>query len=453
MITWTRNEGPGFKRMAKKLSSVLGVDIGSQQIKVCEIRTQGKQPVVTALGMIATPEGAVDHQGVYNPEAVGVALKQVISESGASSSSVVVSIAGQASVLVRTLEVPKMNATELREHMQWEINRNIPFAESNVVSDFKPLGDDDPNSPNMDVVMAIAPQSAIDTVVTVVKKSGRQMGAIDVEPLSMARALRSNYDDFADKTVCIVDIGAKTSAINIYHGSKLLMPRQIPLGGEMFTKAIADAYTLGMGEAESLKIERGVVPDDAADLAMQAVSNPFDLGGGNTTQEFQTYNPFSDSPVAGYVPDAPANPFAVEDGYNPVTGMYEEPAAAPTGEEVPYLTPVYDATPEPASPTLTDPMYLALAPILDEFVAEIRRSIDYYRSRGGTVDVIELCGGGAKLKGIETFVSKSMGIPCDAFDPLRRLNLSAKKVAPGFVDAHRQEFAVAIGNGLHIFFD
>jgi type IV pilus assembly protein PilM len=452
MITWTRNQGPGFIRMAKKLSSVLGIDIGSQQIKVCEIRTQGKQPVVTALGIIATPEGAVDHQGIYNPEAVGAALKQVLAESGASSSSAVVSIAGQASVLVRTLEVPKMNAAELREHMQWEINRNIPFAESNVVSDFKPLGDDDPNSPNMDVVMAIAPQSAIDTTITVIKKAGRQMGAIDVEPLSMARVFRQNYDDLAEKTVCIVDIGAKTSAINIYHGSKLLMPRQIPLGGEMFTKAIADAYTLGLVEAESLKIERAVVPEDAADLAIQAVSNPFDIGGGNTTQEFQTYNPFSDSPVAAYVPDAPLNPFATDDGYNPVTGMYEAPAAEPV-EETQYLTPVVDTTPEPVSPTLSDPMYLALVPILDEFVAEVRRSIDYYRSRGGTVDIIEMTGGGAKLKGLDTFVSKSMGIPCDAFDPLRRLNLSAKKVTPDFVDAHRLEFAIAVGNGLHIFFD
>ena len=156
--------------MAKKLSSVLGVDIGSQSIKICEIRSQGKEPVVTALGIIDTPEGAVDHTGVYNSDAVGSALKQVLSQSGASVGQVVVSIAGQASVLVRTLEVPKMNPAELKEHMQWEINRNIPFAESTIVSDFRPLGGDDPNSPNMDVVMAISPQSAIDTIMACVKK-------------------------------------------------------------------------------------------------------------------------------------------------------------------------------------------------------------------------------------------------------------------------------------------
>jgi type IV pilus assembly protein PilM len=427
--------------MAKKLSSVLGIDIGSQRIKICEVRTQGKLPVVTALGIIDTPEGAVDHQGIYNPEAVGVALKQVISESGASAPTMVVSLAGQASVLVRTLEVPKMNAAELTEHMQWEINRNIPFAESTVVSDFKPLGGDDPNSPNMDVVLAIAPQSAIDTVVTCAKKAGKQISAIDVEPLSMSRSIQTSYDDLLDKTVCIVDIGAKTSAINIYHGNKLLMPRQVPIGGEMFTKAIGDEYTLGLVDAEAMKIERCEIPSNAADIAASAsVANPFDFPAG-PTQEFQAYNPFSDSPAV----EADVNPFAIPALGAEATDDAEPAMIAPE--------PVADNTPALLGDPETIRMYHAIAPVLDEFLAEVRRSLDYYRSRGGSIDVIELCGGGAKLKGLAHFLTQSLGVQCDAYDPLRRLNVSAKKVTPDFVDAHRQEFAVAVGNGLHIFFD
>ena len=60
--------------MAKRLNSVLGVDIGSRSIKIAEVKNQGKEAVVTAIGMIETPEGAVDHTGVYNAEAVGAAL-------------------------------------------------------------------------------------------------------------------------------------------------------------------------------------------------------------------------------------------------------------------------------------------------------------------------------------------------------------------------------------------
>jgi type IV pilus assembly protein PilM len=417
--------------MAKKLSSVLGVDIGSQSIKICEIRSQGKEPVVTALGMIATPEGAVDHTGVYNSDAVGSALKQVLSQSGASGSQVVVSIAGQASVLVRTLEVPKMNPTELKEHMQWEINRNIPFAESTIVSDFKPLGGDDPNSPNMDVVMAISPQSAIDTILACIKKAGRSTNAIDVEPLSIARSIHRSYDDLlGGKTICIVDIGHKTTSINIYHGDRLLMPRQVPVGGELFTKAIADAFALSVDDAETMKLEHGTIPEWAG--VAQVAADPF--GDPTSTAGFQAYNPFADDPLT-YSPDPSQLP--------------GDPTIPPFDQSGSFG----DTTPVPAADQQSSQMYNAIAPILDEFVSEVRRSIDYYRSRGGEIDAVELCGGGAKLGGLTAFLTKSLGIECDAYDPLRRLNVNARKVAPDFVEEHKQQFAVAVGNGLHIFFD
>lgn len=410
--------------MAKKLSSVLGVDIGSRKIKIAEVRSQGREPVVSALGMIDTPEGAVDHTGVYNSDAVAAALKQVINESGASVSHAVVSIAGQASVLVRTLEVPKMNPTELKEHMQWEINRNIPFAESNVVSDYRPLESEDPGSQNMDVVMAISPQSAIDTMIACLKKAGRQPAAIDVEPLGLARSLKVSYDDaYVGNTVCIVDVGHKTTSINIYKDGKLLMPRQVPIGGEMFTKSIGDTLGVSMDEAEVMKTDRCEIPASAAG------SMGASFGVGAATQEFQPYNPFADEPMA------PMAPLPADD-----TGL-----------------PPMDATPEPVPAAGLDPeatrIYNAVAPVLEEFVAEIRRSIDYFRSRGGDVNNLVLCGGGSKLRGLAAFLGSSLGMTCDTYDPLRRLNVNARKVAPGFVEEHRQEFAVAVGNGLHIFFD
>lgn len=449
--------------MARKLTSVLGIDIGSSKIKVCEIKTQGREPVVTALGIADTPEGAVDHTGIFNPDAVGEALKKAIADAGASTGFAVVSLAGQASVLVRTLEVPKMNPAELKDHMQWEINRNIPFAESTIVSDFKPLGGEDPNSPNMDVVMAIAPQSAVDTIIQATKKAGKTTEAIDVEPMSLARTMRQSYDDGVEKTVCLVEIGHKTTSINIYHGAKLLMPRQVPMGGELFTRAIADAMGVGLDEAEAMKRDSLVITEAIADRLSAPVS--FDGGFGaadyaapNATQEFNQFNPFSDD-VPAYAPDAePADGL----GYAPVAPLDADPLdfapVAPMDSDPMDAAPVVPVAAEPAydpipAPVTDDPVLTAIVPVLEEFLSEVRRSIDYFRSRGGDVQEVYLTGGGAKLKGLDVFIGRSLAIPCDAFDPLKRLNTNVRKVAPTFIDEHRNEFAIAIGNGLHIFFD
>ncbi len=419
--------------MAKKLNSVLGIDIGSRSIKLAEIKNGGKEAVVTAIGMIATPEGAVDHTGVYNADAVGAALKQLISESGVSSPSAVVSIAGQASVLVRTLEVPRMNSTELKEHMQWEINRNIPFAESTVVSDFRALEDNDPTSANMDVVMAIAPQSAIDTLMACVKKAGKGTHAIDVEPLGIARSLTSSYDDlYGDQTICVVDIGHKTTSINIYKGGKLLMPRQVPVGGDNFTRSIADQLGIGQEEAETLKSTRADVAAMAAAASSMTQSfsaNPFaEPEAEGTPGGFTPYNPFSDEPAAPIVEGVlPGEDIVVGEELSPM------PAVSVDSE--------------------TNRVNSAMANELDEFVAEIRRSIDYFKNKGGDVNRLALCGGGAQLRGLAEFLSNSLAVPCDTYDPLRRLNVNAKKADASFIEAHRAEFAVAVGNGLHILFD
>lgn len=401
--------------MAKKLTSAVGIDIGSRFIKVAEVRNSGGGVTVSAVGIIDTPEGAVDHTGVYNSDAVGSAIKQVLNESGVSIPNAVVSIAGQASVLVRTLEVPRMNEKELAEHMQWEINRNIPFSESTVVSDYRPLGGDDPASQNMDVVMAISPQSAIDTIIACIKKAGKQVSAIDVEPLGLARSLKASYDDeYQGQTVCMVDIGHKTTAINIYKDGRLMMPRTVPIGGEMFTKAIADAMGISMAEAEELKTEK-------ADVSSVSMSPGMGASAG-----FVPYNPFAE-PSEG---DTTAAEGTSSDADATVSDQAAITPAGPGGAEVGQH----------------------LAGVLDEFVAELRRSIDYYKSRGGDVSVIALCGGGSKLKGLPAFISSAIGIRCDSFDPMRRLNVNVRKVSPDYVEAHKEEFAVAVGNGLHVVF-
>ncbi|MCG9894519.1 MAG: pilus assembly protein PilM, partial [Fimbriimonadaceae bacterium] len=88
--------------MEKKLTSAVGIDLGSNSIKVAEVKLQGRDPVVTALGIAPTPAGAVDHMGVMDTSALVPVIKSLCAQVGVSSSDAIVSIAGQASVLVRT---------------------------------------------------------------------------------------------------------------------------------------------------------------------------------------------------------------------------------------------------------------------------------------------------------------------------------------------------------------
>lgn len=413
--------------MAKTKSSVVGIDIGSQTIKVVEIRMAGKVPTITAIGMAETPAGSVDHMSITNHEAVGAVLKQLLANCGTSVNDVVISISGQASVLVRALEVPKMNDSELQQHMDWEITRNIPFAESTVVSDFKAFPADDPASQNMDVVMAIAPQSVVEAAVNMLKRNGKKAFAIDVEPLGIARLMQTTMGvETNNKTICVVEVGHKTTSINMYKNGKLLLPRQVPIGGEMFTRAISDNMGISFEEAEQRKLTQAALPATA-----MPSFEPFATGGADDTGAFAPYNPFAE--------DAPANPAEVPG--------YGDPALNPEAEDA-------GASLAPASSTGLNPdqeaTFNAMAGVVDEFVSEVRRSVDYFRSKGGEVNNIYLCGGGAKLKGLDKFLGSSLGMEVSVVDPLKDITVNPKVPADQLLQENRQDFAVAVGTGLHI---
>ena len=453
--------------MASKLSSVLGIDIGSHSIKVCEVKASGGSATVTAVGVIPTPEGAVDYSGVYNSEAVGAALKQIMTQAGVSTSNAVVTIAGQHSVLVRVVEVPRMDPDkELKSHMEWEINKNIPFAETNIMSDYKVLPGGDPNSANMDVVMAMAPMSAIDTVLDCVKRSGKKAIAIDVEPLSIARSVAISSPEYANEQgIVIVDIGHSTTSINVYEHNNLVLPRPVPGGGEMVTRAIADALQTGVTEAEDYKCNTFVIPDTATGGG--GSFDPFAVGG--ATQTFDAG--FSDTYQAG-VPDLHATTsMLAHEELDPVTGLPIAPVTDAVSEVTggytndPFATSLPHADgsdPQstmamPAAPVVqhvaSDHVFSSVQGILDDLVAELRRSIDYYNGRGGTVSRIVLCGGGSKLKGLSGYVQRSLDVKCEIYDPMRNLGFSSKKVGIDYVNEYREQLAVAVGNGLHILFD
>ena len=443
--------------MAKKLSSVLGIDIGSHSIKVAEVKTSGNSATVTAIGVVATPEGAVDYSGVYNSDEVGKALAEVLKASGASSTSAVVTIAGQQSVLVRVIPVPRMDVDkELQSHMEWEISKNIPFAETTIQSDYKVVEGGDPNSAEMDVVMAMAPQSAIDTIVDCIKKAGKKPYAIDVEPLGLARSMKSSYPQWAGENgVCIVDIGHSTTSINIYDQGNLVLPRPVPGGGEMVTRAIADAKQIGIQEAEDYKVGRFAISEEMA--ANQGFGNPF----GNATQAFDGGFAVDAYSAADPVSNATASMSPMDElAIDPITGLpIDQPAesTAPTYANDPFSS---NPAPEPAfvSDSLMMPVaahssdedFGAVQGILEDLVGELQRSIDYYASRGGNVSRVVLCGGGSKLRGLSGYLSRSLNTPVEMYDAFNGLGFASKKVGMDYLNEHRQELAVAIGNGLHI---
>jgi len=426
--------------MAKQPSVAVGVDIGTRFIKVAEVRA-GKPPVLTNVGIAPTPEGAVDAGGILDKNAVATTLKRLLSDTGISTKQAVFSLAGQNAVVVRILEVPRMNPVELRSHMDWEIQRNIPFADTRVQSAYEIIHrpGEDPQDPNMEVVLAVAQQDAVDGLVDIADKTGLEPYAIDVEPLALGRSLVLSQPDMQHGAVVVINLGASATSIDIYDRGLLSFPRILPTGGDMMTRAVAERLMLPEAEAEQLKVQLAEVLMDQV-----PIGTPFGVPGG-----FYTPTLSSDVPTT-----PPGMPFAGGTSA-PIPGL----SAAPEGEEgTPEPPPSPFAAPEPELPAAQPSadarktqVFHAIYPLLEELVSEIRRSVEYFRSRHPDVEIkqILLCGGGAVIPNLDQFIATPISIPTTIANPLRGIQLNVKRHGPEYVATHAHLLAVAIGMGMH----
>src|SRR5690349_7198116 len=137
---------------------VVGLDIGTQQIKVVEVRPSKRGLTVSALGIAPTPVGIMQNNIITDPRLMAQTVKQLMRESGVAAKRVIGSVAGQSAVVVRIIEVPKMTDAELKETMKWEVERHVPFAPSETMIDYQPLEPavPDDTNPNMEVLLAVA---------------------------------------------------------------------------------------------------------------------------------------------------------------------------------------------------------------------------------------------------------------------------------------------------------
>ena len=89
-------------------------------------------------------------------------------------------------------------------------------------------------------------------------------------------------------------------------------------------------------------------------------------------------------------------------------------------------------------------------PVLERMVAEIGRSLDYYKNQFNVdrIDRVLLTGGGANFKSIASYLSGELRLPVELFNPLEKIRFDAKKVEPHLLNQMGMHLTVAAGTAL-----
>lgn len=250
----------------KANTPLLAVDIGSNSIKVAQLKGSPKKYELMNLNVIPLDPEAVMDGVIRDEEVVAEALSKGLKKQKNLTPYAVSSVAGEA-VIIKKIQVPKMDEKELEESIKQEAEQYIPFDIDDVRIAFHPLGvsrrEEDAledEEEKQDILLVAVQNEIIESREDVLVKAGLKPVIIDLDAFAMVNAMSISRNLAELGAVALIDLGASFSHLNIIIDGIATFSRSIPIGGNLCTQTLMSKFDADYDEAEDLK--KGVIPSD-----------------------------------------------------------------------------------------------------------------------------------------------------------------------------------------------
>lgn len=247
--------------------SLLGIDIGSSSIKAVQLKKEKERAVLETYGELSLAKYANIDLGrpVSVLEAKLIeALKDLARESQITARRAYISVPLRNSFLT-TFEMPELSESELQSSVPYEARKYIPIPLSEVVLDWwvlPPRSEDlaraslgSAKKKFVSVLLAAVPRDIIAKYDLIIKESGFEAEAYEIETFALARSVLRH--DFG--TIMTIDLGAASTKMVIADAGAVRLAHSIDRGSGEFTLALSQAMSVNFERAEILKRENGIL--------------------------------------------------------------------------------------------------------------------------------------------------------------------------------------------------
>ena len=241
--------------MAKKDNLIIGVDIGSHAVKVCQLQKTGSDYRLLAVGSAAISPGAVEDGVLQDPEEVARAIAELFKNLKIKNKRVGISISGY-SVIVKKINLEVMSDEELDDYITEEAEQYIPFDIDDVYLDYQVIKTGGNDNERIDVMLVAAKKDVIDDYIDMLQEQKLLPVLVDVDSFALENIWGTTSG--SEENVALVDIGASKMNINIIADGVSVLARDVVVGSDQLTEQIATTLEIEFEEAEQLKL--GLIP-------------------------------------------------------------------------------------------------------------------------------------------------------------------------------------------------
>ena len=267
--------------MAKN-QAVWALDIGQAALKALKL-VPGDTPdhvVAEAFDFVEYPK--ILSQPDADPEAlVAEALGTFLDRNDLKGCRVAIAVPGQAG-LVKFIKLPPVEKKRIPDIVKFEAKQQIPFALEEVVWAYQQIGEKDEDAEEEDfasveVGLFAMKRDQINRAITPFKAAGIEIDIVQMGPIALYNYV--TYDQLKGSglkgSIVLLDIGADNTDLIISDGTRIWQ-RNVPIGGNHFTRALTKELKLTFAKAEHLKRNATKAPDPKAVFtAMRGIFNDF----------------------------------------------------------------------------------------------------------------------------------------------------------------------------------
>lgn len=251
-----------------KTKKILGLDIGSFGLKLIELnaKKKGKETTYELVSMAyePMPYQSIVEGSIMDSTAVADAIQHVFLESKTKTNVLSFGVSGS-SVIVKRIEVQRLNPNEMHEHILWEARPHIPFTPEEVNIDYEIVESSDTPPDKAAVILAAVKKEKLNDYLNTITISNKTAAIVDLDSFAILNSILANYGMYHDRSIAVINIGASITNVVIARGGYPVFVRDIAFGGNHFTDHIQKELNLKYEKAESVKKGRlveGVSPTD-----------------------------------------------------------------------------------------------------------------------------------------------------------------------------------------------
>jgi len=242
------------KFMAEKIGSVWAIDIGNTSLKALRLSNESGALEVTGFEHILHQK-VLSGSGIKDQEKqelIAISLRQFVQQNDLGRDEIIVAVPS-ANSFARFVNLPPVEKKRIPEIVKFEASQQIPFDINEVAWDWQMMTAE--GAAEAKVGIFAIKNDVVTAELEHFSREDLEVTYVQIVPMALYNYLFYDRPDLMKsdtQATVVLNIGAETTDLVVCTKSDVWQ-RAIAMGGNAFTKAIADTFKLNFEKAEKLK--------------------------------------------------------------------------------------------------------------------------------------------------------------------------------------------------------